>query len=122
MEIFGDLQHRSFRHPDLAANAPVAGRARLQVGDANHVVVAHSVGQVLGRRDRERTAPPGAFKAHRPIQPVQIFRAIGEVLIIDDLLQAAPRHVAHRFRIRVDARSQTPPAVDETLGAGGIFD
>ena len=85
---------------DLAAHAGAARRARLQVGDADHVVVAHGVGDMLCRGDRQRVAMRRVVQRHRLVEPVEIFAAIGEVLIVDDLLQPARRHVAQAARDR----------------------
>ena len=46
---------------------------------------------------------------HCPVEPVEIFGAIGEILVVDDFLQPARRHVAQRLGIGVNPRLQPLP-------------
>ena len=63
VEIFGHLQDGVVVERDLAAHTGTARRARLQVGDADHVVVAHGVGDMLRRGDRQRVAMAASSSA-----------------------------------------------------------
>src|SRR5690606_33907878 len=56
MEIFCHLQHGIVGNPDLAPHARRPGRSCLQIGHADHVVVAHGVGEIFRRRYREGEA------------------------------------------------------------------
>ena len=47
MHEFGDLQHLVRRDAHLLLDAAEARGARLQVGDADHVVIGHGVGDVF---------------------------------------------------------------------------
>ncbi len=74
-------------------------RSRLQVGDTDHVVVRHRVGQVLRGVDREEIAPLRASRCFiggtKTFQKVEIFPPVCDVLIVDDLAQPS---LGHRVR------------------------
>ena len=88
MEVFGHVQHRLIAGPNLAADARDAVRACLEVGHTDQVVVAHGVGQMLGRRIREAKASALVIDRQRALEPIDILAAIGEVLVVDDLPEA----------------------------------
>ena len=115
MEIFGHLQDRAFPDADLLAYALVARRTRLEVGDADHVVIAHGVGQMLGGGNRQRIAALRIVQRDGLVEPVQVFAAIGDVLKVDDLPQAAFGHVANRLRQRRNAGGQLAPPFQQSL-------
>lgn len=53
MEIFCHLQDVVVGNANLAADARGTGRARLEIGDADHVVVAHRIGEIFRGRNGE---------------------------------------------------------------------
>ena len=119
----GDLQHLGLRHIDLRVDAAEAAAARLEIGDADHVVIGHGVGEVLGGLEREAVVVRRAARRHvdgvECVQPVEIFAAIVDVLKIDDLLEPQPQHLARLAReLAGDARQQRLPGPPVLLWAG----
>ena len=101
--------------PTSLAHPPVTRRARLEIGDADHVVVAQGVGEMLGGGDGQCIGMLGVIQRDGLVQPVEIVAAIGDVLVVDDLSQAPKRHVAHRGGHQVDAGGQRLPALQQVL-------
>ena len=79
-----DLQQLRVAHLDLAAHAFEAGRARLQVGHAHRVLVAHPQRQVARHLGRQQLVAVGCDG----VQAVQVQRGIGRVLVVDQAAQA----------------------------------
>ena len=83
MEEFGDPEDLVIAGPRLAAHPVESSRARLEISHADHVVISHRDGEIFGKGLHQA----GRVARHR-FQPVEIFAAIGDVLIIDHALQA----------------------------------
>ena len=93
MEEFGDPEDLVIAGPRLAAHPVESSRAGLEVGHADHVVIGHRDGEIFGKGLHQA----GRVARHR-FQPIEIFAAIGDVLIIDHALQAGGDDAVQCFR------------------------
>jgi hypothetical protein len=119
MEEFGDPEDLVIAGPRLAAHPVEPSRAGLEIRHADHVVIGHRNGEIFGKGLHQADC----VARHR-LQPVEIFAAIGCVLIIDDALQAGgddavqlcrqlPRPRDQRVVIGVADRLETRKALCE---------
>ena len=86
----------------LLPNPSETGGTGLQVRDPDHVVVDHSIGNVLGTGHRQREAAVltamRRVAANHIFQPVHILARISRILEIGDLSATRPGSFAHRRR------------------------
>ena len=100
---------------------PDPGKTRgagLQVGHPDHVIVRHGVRDVFRRLAAEGMVAGGVVLAQDRVDPVQVFGAIGDVLIIHHLAQAGARHRRHRRGQGGGTVGQRLPAGQQRGGAG----
>ena len=100
MHELGGMDDLLLRYADLVAHAREARRARLQVGDAIDVVIGHGDGEILRRRGRQHVGLRSIVPLEDAAEQREILLAIGEILEIDDALQARRQHVVRLGRER----------------------
>ncbi len=83
MEELGDPEDLVIAGPRLAAHAVEPPRAGLEIRHPDDVIIGHRDGEIFCKGLHQ----PDCVARHR-FQPVEIFTAIGDVLIIDHALQA----------------------------------
>ena len=84
-----------------------AAVARLEVGDADHVVIGHGARDLLGRGRGERVCR----HLGEGIDAIEVFAPVGDVLEIHDARQAGRDHAVHRL-------GQLARALDQGVEAG----
>ena len=91
----GDVDHLVVAGPRLVPHPGEAGGPRLQVGDADHVVIGHGAGEVLrrlaGQREAAAVAAAGAVERQQFAEPVEIEVAVSRILEVDDMAEAGAR-------------------------------
>ena len=113
---------RSAPSPTLfsSLHAVVTAGPRLQIGDADHVVIGHGDGDMFGRRGGERDLSPRRrwpIELVKPGEAVEIFAGIGRILEIGEMLDARKEGGAALSGNSADARQQ--PVEIGPAGGGG---
>ena len=110
MHVFGGVDDLPVADAVLAQHPVVAACPRLQIGDADDVVIGHGDRDIFRRRRRERVvlerAAIGLIELIKRDEAVEIVARVGRILKVGEMLHAGIEDRMQRFRKFADARQQ----------------
>ena len=118
VEEFGEVHDLVVGHGHFAGNAGMAGGPGFQVGHTDHVVIGHRIGDVFGGLAGQGVVLGGQVEGEEGFDAAEVVGAIGEVLKINDLLQAGAGEFGHGGRQAVGAGGEGLPCGQKARGAG----